>query len=108
MIDIIDTYISSTGGIDELDSFDEQKILLKSLQSVFSVIIEKELTQKQCLCLKMYCVDHISQRKIAEVLKISQPTVSRHVSVAKSIINKYLNYCYYCVKKSNEQWLKVF
>lgn len=108
MLDIIDTYISNTGTIEELDSFDEQKILLKALQAVFPLIIEKELTQKQCLCLKMYCVEHMSQRRIAEVMKLSQPTVSRHISTAKKIINRYLNYCYYSLKKSNEQWIKIF
>ena len=108
MLDIIDKYISASGGIEELDSFDEQKILLNSLQAVFPLIIERELTQKQSLCLRMYCVEHMSQRRIAEIMKLSQPTVSRHISSAKKIINKYLNYCYYSLKKSNEQWLKIF
>lgn len=108
MIDIIDTYISGSVGLEEFDSFDEQKILLSSLQAVFPLIIERELTQKQSLCLRMYCVEHMSQRMIAEVMHLSQPTVSRHISSAKKIINKYLNYCYYSLKKSNEQWLKIF
>lgn len=108
MLDIIDTYISNSGGLEDFDSFDEQKIMLSALKSVFALIIERELTQKQSLCLKMYCVEHMSQRQIAELMKLSQPTVSRHITSAKAIINKYLNYCYYSLKKSNEQWLKVF
>ncbi len=108
MVDIIDAYISDDGGFAELDSIDEQKILLCAMKAVFPIIIEKELTQKQSLCLRLYCIHHKSQAEIARQLKLSQPTVSRHIKTAKHIINKYLNYCYFAVKKSNEQWLKIY
>lgn len=108
MLDLIDAYISQTNGITEPDGFDEQRILLHALQSVFPIIIEKELTKKQCLCLKFYCVEHMSQRRIAELMHLSQPTVSRHIATAKKTINKYLNYCYYSLKKANEQWINAF
>ncbi|MCM1286311.1 MAG: hypothetical protein NC213_08775 [Acetobacter sp.] len=108
MVDLIDAYISTDGGFDALDSFDEQKIMLSAMKTVFPIIIEKELTSKQNICLKLYCIHHKSQKEIAEQLKLSQPTVCRHIQTAKEIINKYLNYCYFAVKKSNEQWLKIY
>ncbi|MGN1124069.1 MAG: sigma factor-like helix-turn-helix DNA-binding protein, partial [Eubacterium sp.] len=91
----------------EEDGFDEQRILVKSISSVLPLIIENELTPRQSLCLRLFYVHGKSQTEIARQLKLSQPTVSRHIAGAKAITNKCLSYCFYSVKKANEQWLKL-
>lgn len=91
----------------EDDSADEQRILSKALSSVLPLIIEKELTQKQSLCLRLFYIHGKSQTEIARQLRLSQPTVSRHIASAKAVVNKILGYCLYSVKKANEQWLKI-
>lgn len=89
------------------DSADEQIILRKALSSVLPEIIKNELTQKQSLCLRLFYVHGKSQTEIARQLKLSQPTVSRHIRSGGAIVNKILGYCLYSVKKANEQWLKL-
>ncbi len=107
MIDFVDAYMQNSNiETEEIDGFDEQRILSKSVSKVLPLIIKNELTPKQSLCLRMFYIHGKTQTQIAEELKLSQPTVSRHISVAKKILNKNLGYCLYCVKQANEQWLK--
>lgn len=106
MISFIDEYMTDKNRFDD-DGYDEQKILLKSISKVLPLIIKNELTPKQSLCLRLFYIHNKSQVEIARELKLSQPTVSRHIKTAKDITNKYLNYCYYSVSKANEQWLKT-
>ncbi len=91
----------------ENDSDDEQKILSKALSRVLPKIIENELTPRQSICLRLFYVHGKTQTEIARELKLSQPTVSRHINTARAIVNKILGYCLYSVKKANEQWLKI-
>ncbi|MDD6729162.1 MAG: sigma factor-like helix-turn-helix DNA-binding protein [Eubacteriales bacterium] len=91
----------------EDDSADEQKILSRALSSVLPQIIKNELTERQSICLRLFYVHGKSQTEIARELKLSQPTVSRHINSARVIVNKILGYCLYSVKKANEQWLKI-
>lgn len=91
----------------EDDSADEQIILKKALSKVLPLIIERELTEKQSLCLRLFYVHGKSQKEIAAQLRLSQPTVSRHIAAAQRIVNKIAGYCLYSVKKANEQWLKI-
>lgn len=91
----------------EDDSDDEQKILSKALSLVLPKIIENELTPRQSICLRLFYVHGKTQTEIARELKLSQPTVSRHINTARAIVNKILGYCLYSVKKANEQWLKI-
>lgn len=91
----------------EDDSEDEQKILGKALSLVLPKIIENELTPRQSLCLRLFYVHGKTQTEIARELKLSQPTVSRHINTAMAVVNKILGYCLYSVKKANEQWLKI-
>ena len=91
----------------EDDSDDEQKILSKALSRVLPKIIENELTPRQSICLRLFYVHGKTQTEIARELKLSQPTVSRHINTARAIVNKILGYCLYSVKKANEQWLKI-
>lgn len=106
MIDFIDSYMTDKNRYEEND-FDEQKILLKSISKVLPLIIENELTERQSLCLRLHYEHGKSQTEIARELKLSQPTVSRHLRTAKDITNKFLTYCFYSLKKSNEQWLRL-
>ena len=43
--------------------------------------------------------------KIAEALGISQPTVCRHIELAKKIVNNRLSYCAEAVGRANKFWL---
>ena len=89
------------------DGFDEQKILKNSLSFVLPKIVENELTQKQRLCFEMFYLKHKKQDEIAKILRLSQPTVSRHIKSAENIINRVGIYCIYSIKKTSEQWEKL-
>ena len=104
MINFVDEYMIDANAHND-EGLDEQKILLRSMSRTLNLIIENELTQRQSECLKMFYVKGKSQQEIANELKLSQPTVSRHIAKAKEITNKYLGYCYFSVNKANEQWL---
>lgn len=106
MINFVEEYMSGTSLINE-DGFDEQKIMFKAISKVLPIILKSELTPRQNLCLRMFYIHGKSQIEIARELKLSQPTVSRHIKTAKDIMNKYLSYCTYSVKKANELWLKM-
>lgn len=84
--------------------YDEQKILRKSLSFVLPQIVERELTQKQRLCFEMFYMNKKTQCEIAQILCLSQPTVSRHIKSAENIINRIGKYCILGIKKANEQW----
>lgn len=105
MIDYFGEYMTIDKKLDD-DGYDEQRILLKAISKVLPVIMKNELTPRQYLCLRLFYVHHKSQSEIARELKLSQPTVCVHINTAKDIVNKYLNYCFYALKKSNEQWLR--
>lgn len=106
MINFVEEYMTDKSKYDD-NGFDEQRILLKSISKVLPLIIKNELTPRQSLCLRLFYVHHKSQVEIARELKLSQPTVSRHINAAKDITNKYLGYCFYSVKNANEQWIKL-
>lgn len=106
MIDFVESYMTDKNAVED-DGFDEQRILIKSMSLVLPLIIKNELTVRQSLCFRLFYVHGKSQTEIARELKLSQPTVSRHIKTAKDITNKFLNYCYYSVTKANEQWLKM-
>lgn len=106
MIDFVEAYMTDINAQKE-DGFDDRKVLLTSVSKVLPLIIKNELTERQSLCLRLFYVYGKSQTEIARQLKLSQPTVSRHIKTAKDIVNKCLTYCIYCVQKANEQWLKM-
>lgn len=107
MINFVEEYMTDKSKHNDDNDFDEQKILMSTMSKVMPMIINNELTPRQSLCLRLFYVHQKSQTEIARELKLSQPTVCRHISTAKSILNKYLSYCYYSVSKANEQWLKM-
>lgn len=106
MISFAEEYMSNTADYDD-EGYDEQKILINSISSVLPKIIENELTQKQKICFELFYIRHKTQTEIASMLKLSQPTVSRHIKSAAKIVNKIGNYCFYSVKKANSQWLEL-
>lgn len=55
-------------------------------------IASERLTEKQLRVFTMYHVLKMNQQNIAETLKLSQPTVSRHLRSADDIVNGYLDY----------------
>ncbi|HBN38664.1 MAG TPA: hypothetical protein DD404_03970 [Ruminococcaceae bacterium] len=106
MIDFVEEYMTDINNYED-NGFDEQRILIKAMSKVLPMIIKNELTERQNLCLRMFYVFGKSQVEIARELKLSQPTVSRHIKSAKDIVNKFLSYSFYSVKQANEQWLKM-
>lgn len=107
MISFVEEYMSNKTVHDDECECDGQKIMLKAMSKVLPLIIKNELTERQSICLRLFYVHNKSQLEIAKELKLSQPTVSRHISTAKDIVAKYLNYCLYTVNTANEQWLKL-
>lgn len=106
MIDFVEEYMSDKNKFQD-NGYDEQRIMLSAISKALPLILKNELTDRQSLCLRMFYVHGKSQVEIARELKLSQPTVSRHIATAKTIVNKFLAYCFYSVKQANEQWLKL-
>lgn len=107
MISFVEEYMSDKSIDNDECECDGQRIMLKAMSKVLPLIIKNELTEKQSLCLRLFYVHNKTQLQIAKELKLSQPTVSRHISTAKEIVKKHLNYCLYTVNSANEQWLKI-
>lgn len=106
MIDFVEEYMTDANKTED-DGIDEQRILIKSISKVLPLIMKNELTERQSLCLRMFYIFGKSQVEIAKELKLSQPTVSRHIKSAKDILNRFLSYSFYSVKQANEQWLRL-
>jgi DNA-binding MarR family transcriptional regulator len=68
------------------------------------LILENELSPSQYACLRYKYIFGKSQAEIANLLKLSQPTVSRHITTAKDIVNKNLQYCYLAITRSIEEF----
>lgn len=47
-----------------------------------------------------------TQKEIANLMKLSQPTVSRHINAAKEILNNSLKYCYIALEKGIDEYEK--
>lgn len=106
MIDFVEEYMSDSS-CTHSDDIDEMSVLKYAVLKVMPIIMKNELTDKQSLCMRLFYVHGKNQTQIARELKLSQPTVSRHIKTAKDITNKCLSYCIYAVKQANEQWLKA-
>lgn len=104
MKDFTDILYSSTEA-SAIGDISSQKIWRSSLCSVLVQITEKELTKRQKQCLEMKVIENMSQAEIAEALGISQPTVCRHIELAKKIVNNRLSYCAEAVGRANKFWL---
>ena len=69
--------------------------------------MNNELTQKQSVCLRYKYINNKNQAEIAEILQLSQPTVSRHISTAKEIMNNSLQYCYIALTKAIDEYERL-
>lgn len=106
MIDFVDTfYYDKTPHYDE--GYDKERAKQKAFSLVLPLIMENELTQRQNICLRYKYINNKSQSEIAEILKLSQPTVSRHISTAKDIVNSNLKYCYLALSKGLDEYDKL-
>lgn len=106
VIDFIDTfYYEKIHTCNE--GYDKERAKQKAFSLVLPLIMENELTQKQNICLRYKYINKKSQSEIAEMLKLSQPTVSRHISTAKSIVNNNLKYCYMALSKGLDEYDKL-
>lgn len=101
MLDFIDSYYYRQ----PIQNEDNDTMLAKqkALSVIVPLILENELTQRQYACLRYKYVFGKSQAEIADMLKLSQPTVSRHITAAKDIVNNNLKYCYLAMSKSIEE-----
>lgn len=88
--------------------YEKERATHKALLDVVPMIMEKELTQKQNICLRYKYVNNKTQTEIAEMLKLSQPTVSRHISTAKDIVNSHLKYCYFALSKGINEFDRLY
>ena len=86
------------------DGYDREKARIYALKKVLPHIVENELTERQRICLKYKYSLKKSQSEIAKLLKLSQPTVSRHISTAKDIVNNELKYCYFAVSSALDSY----
>ena len=102
-MDIID-YIYKNKTYKNTLGFDRERARLTALKKVLPLIIENELTERQKICLKYMYISGKSQSEIASELKLSQPTVSRHINTAKNIVNSELKYCYFAVSTALESY----
>ena len=103
MIDFIDSYYYG----DDRSScdIDSQKVSRSAISSVLPLILKNDLTDRQRVCLKMKYVDDLNQAEIAKRLNLSQPTVCRHIAIAKSIVNNRLSYCLVVLNRANNMWI---
>lgn len=87
--------IYSDGFLDSSAGYDRERAKRAAIKKVLGLIIDRELTERQKVCLKYRYISNKSQSEIADLLKLSQPTVSRHINTAKNIVNNSLQYCAY-------------
>lgn len=104
MKDLIENYYK------EDDAFgcdiDSQTISRKAISTVLPLIMKNDLTQRQQSCLKLKYINNLNQAQIADRLKLSQPTVCRHIATAKEIVNNRLSYCLVALNKANRMWIE--
>ena len=90
--------------VEEEGGYDARRAQHKAFAAVIPLLMERELTERQEVCLRYHYVYGKSQSEIAALLKLSQPTVSRHIRTAKSILNNELAYCYAAVYTALDEY----
>lgn len=104
MTDFIESFYYSDNDLVGCEDIDSQAISRRAISSVLPLIIKNDLTERQRSCLKLKYVDNLRQEEIAKQLGLSQPTVCRHISIAKSIVNNRLSYCLVALNRANGLW----
>ena len=102
MIDFIDNYY--TKSYFDSDSLDKERAKKKAFSTIMPIIMQEELTPMQSLCFRYKYENNKTQTEIASLLKLSQPTVSRHISTAKDKMNNQLGYCYIALSKAIDEY----
>lgn len=102
MVDLVDAYYY--GKMSNMDGYDKGNAKKAGFGEILPIIMDNELTKRQSLCLKYKYIYGKSQAEIADLLNISQPTVSRHINTAKDIVNNTLTYCLFAMDKSIDEY----
>lgn len=89
---------------DGVEGFDRERAVRKAISLILPLILENELTERQSVCFKYRYLSGKNQQEIASILKLSQPTVSRHISAAKDIVNNKLKYCYAALSAALDEY----
>ena len=76
------------------DNYDKEKAMQKALEVVLPMVMDNYLTPKERICIKYKYELNKTQCEIAEMLRISQPTVSRCINNAKDKLNDILKYTF--------------
>ena len=95
-MDFVDSYYYDIG-VMQSENKDFEKAKKKANSLVLPYIIDQKLTEKQQVCIKYKYDLGKNQQEIANMLHLSQPTVSRHIASAKKILNDDLKYCFAAV-----------
>ena len=103
MVDFVDNYYYDVGVVG-CEEEDRARAKRKAFEYVVPLIIKNELTQQQSICLRYKYINGKSQNEIADILKLSQPTVSRHINAAKDVLNNSLKYCYIALSKGIDEY----
>ncbi len=103
MVDFVDDYYYDIG-ITGCEEADKARAKRKAFESVVPLIMKNELTPQQSICLRYKYINGKSQTEIARLLKLSQPTVSRHINAAKNVMNNSLKYCYIALSKGIDEY----
>lgn len=103
-MDLIEMYYYSPAADAAGITFSEAK--RKAFAHTLPKIMENELTERQRVCIRLKYVNNLTQKEIAKKLGISQPSVSRHIVSAKSIVNDRLKYCYIALSKALYEYEK--
>ena len=104
MVDFVNNYYYNIG--DKYSDEDKSRAKQKAVGTVLPIIMENELTKKQSVCLRYKYINGKTQKEIANLMKLSQPTVSRHINAAKEILNNSLKYCYIALEKGIDEYEK--
>lgn len=105
MLDLVEEYYYRLEPAEELSDSDRAR--RKAFSLVLPVIMKNELTERQRVCLRYKYITGLNQQEIASRLKLSQPTVSRHIQTAKDIVNNKLKYCYAALSAAIEEYSKA-
>lgn len=74
---------------------------VETIRYLLPIVIERELTGSQQLCMQLHYLEHRNQTEIARLLGITQPTVSRKLKTARKKVEKYLDYSLMAANKTS-------
>jgi DNA-directed RNA polymerase specialized sigma subunit len=76
------------------NSFGDNSLKRRKILDSVNRIIDRELTERQRICLKLYFFQDFNLIKISKKLKIYPSTAWRHINKAKIKIGKTIRYCF--------------